>query len=113
MRGAYIYIMANKRKGTFYVGVTSDLIRRTWQHKSRVTDGFTARYGIKSLVYYECFDDVTNAITREKNLKNWQRAWKVGLVTEFNPDWRDLYGDILGLNSAGARFTRDSGSSPE
>ena len=97
MRKPGVYIMANKPRGTFYVGVTSDLVRRVWQHKSRQVEGFTSRYEIKSLVYYECFEDMPNAIAREKVLKRWRRSWKMDLITGFNPDWRDLYEDIWGV----------------
>jgi len=92
----YVYVMANDRNGTLYVGVTSDLVRRVWQHKSRQVEGFTCRYNIKSLVYYECFEDMPNAIIREKILKRWRRSWKTSLIANANPDWRDLYDDILG-----------------
>jgi len=103
MRGAYTYIMANNPRGTFYVGVTSDLIRRVWQHKSGETGGFTSRYGIRSLVYYECLGDMSAAIAREKVLKRWRRSWKISLVTGFNPDWRDLYDDIIGTPDGTSR----------
>ncbi|GGP89954.1 GIY-YIG nuclease family protein [Shewanella ulleungensis] len=87
---SYIYIMANRPNGTLYIGVTSDLIRRNWEHKKGLSDGFTKEHSIKMLVYYEVFDDIYNAITREKQLKNWKREWKIKLIEKFNPRWEDL-----------------------
>jgi putative endonuclease len=83
--------MSNKRRGTLYVGVTSDLVRRVWQHKSHVVDGFTTRYGLNKLVYYERFSDMYGAIKREKSIKNWKRIWKIELIENSNPGWEDLY----------------------
>ncbi|AXS40548.1 GIY-YIG nuclease family protein [Breoghania sp. L-A4] len=88
---AYVYIMASGRNGTFYVGVTTDLSRRGFEHSSKQTDGFTARHGVSKLVWAERFDSVTDAIAREKQLKKWKRAWKLALIEEANPDWRDLF----------------------
>lgn len=90
----YIYIMAKSRNSTFYVGVTSDLSKRVWEHKNETVDGFTQKYGIKTLVYYEAFDDAENAIKREKRLKKWNRTWKMRVIEEMNPDWKDLYETI-------------------
>ena len=90
----YVYILTKARNSTFYVGITSDLPKRIWEHKNEIADGFTKKYGIKTLVYYEVFDDPENAIRREKRLKKWNRAWKMRLIEEMNPDWRDLYDDI-------------------
>ncbi len=90
----YVYIMAKARNSTFYVGMTSDLCKRIWQHKNEIADGFTKRYGIKTLVYFEKHDNAEGAIRREKRLKKWNRSWKMRLIEEFNPDWRDLYDDI-------------------
>ncbi|MFK3975025.1 MULTISPECIES: GIY-YIG nuclease family protein [Shewanella] len=87
---SYIYIMANRPNGTLYIGVTSDLIRRNWEHKNGLSDGFTKKYSINLLVYYEVFDDIYNAITREKQLKNWKREWKIALIEKQNPQWDDL-----------------------
>ena len=87
---SYIYIMANRPNGTLYIGVTSDLIRRDWEHKNGLSDGFTKKYSINLLVYYEVFDDIYNAITREKQLKKWKREWKIQLIEKFNPRWNDL-----------------------
>ena len=91
MKGGYVYIMSNKRQGTLYVGVTSNLSRRVWEHREGAVDGFTKRYGLKRLVHYESYDDIRNALQREKNLKHWPRLWKLALVQESNPDWADLY----------------------
>jgi len=82
--------MASKRNGTLYVGVTSDLPRRVWEHTSDVIGGFTKKYGVHRLVYYELHDDMTTAIAREKQLKQWNRAWKLKLIESVNPQWRDL-----------------------
>ncbi|RPA55082.1 GIY-YIG nuclease family protein [Shewanella vesiculosa] len=87
---SYIYIMANRPNGTLYIGVTSDLIRRDWEHKNGLSDGFTKKYSINLLVYYEVFDDIYNAITREKQLKKWKREWNIQLIEKFNPRWDDL-----------------------
>lgn len=91
----YVYILASKRNGTLYIGVTSRLASRLWQHRNKATDGFTAKYGVDKLVYYEAHGSVQAAITREKQLKKWRRAWKTGLIESLNPEWRDLYEDIL------------------
>src|SRR4051812_47734739 len=88
------YIMANKRNGTLYTGVTSDLVKRVWQHRSGVGDGFTSRYGCKLLVWYEVGGDMEGAIYREKQIKAGSRAKKLLLIEAMNPDWRDLWDDI-------------------
>jgi len=90
----FTYMMANRRNGTLYVGVTGDLRRRAWQHRDGGTDGFTRRYGVRMLVWYEEHADVRQAIQREKNLKHWPRRWKIALIEERNPVWRDLYEDL-------------------
>jgi putative endonuclease len=90
-----IYILASKRNGTLYIGVTSDLIKRVWQHKMSVVSGFTQKYNVKTLVYYEQHNNAESAIYREKQLKKWKRDWKVKLIEESNPTWRDLYNDIV------------------
>ncbi len=90
----WVYIMASKRNGTLYVGVTSDLAKRIWEHKNGLVEGFTHRYQVDRLVYCEPFDDAENAITRERQLKKWRRAWKIELIENSNPAWRDLYGEI-------------------
>ena len=95
MKQAFIYILASQRNGTLYTGVTTDLIRRVWQHKTRQTDGFSTRYGIHHLVYFEQHADISAAITREKQIKRWRRAWKVRLIEQRNPNWIDLYEAML------------------
>ncbi len=96
MRGRYfVYILASKRNGTLYVGVTNDLTRRTFQHKEGEGSVFTKRYQVQRLVYAEEFSDITQAIQRESNLKHWPRRWKFDLIEKLNPEWRDLYETIL------------------
>ena len=90
----FVYCMASSRNGTLYLGVTNDLVRRVHQHKSKTIRGFTAQYGVNQLVWYECYDDPINAITREKELKKWRRAWKLELIEKMNPGWIDLYDSI-------------------
>ncbi len=87
----YTYILASKKNGTLYIGVTSDLIKRVWEHKEDQADGFTKKYGVHTLVHFEVFDDIKSAIEREKQLKRWHRLWKINLIEEHNPDWKDLY----------------------
>jgi putative endonuclease len=89
-----VYINASSRNGTLYVGVTADLPRRSWEHREGVADGFTKRYGVKTLVYYELHGSMEAAILREKQIKEWKRAWKVRLIESLNPSWRDLFDDI-------------------
>ncbi len=91
----YVYILANKKYGTLYTGVTSDLSKRTWQHKNHAAPGFTNTYNLDKLVYYEIHEIAESAIRREKRLKSWQRQWKLELVDAFNPEWNDLYESIL------------------
>lgn len=95
MKQPAVYILASKRNGTLYVGVTSDLAARVWQHRNDVVEGFTKKYGVHMLVYFELHDDMESAIIREKRLKKWNRAWKLRLIEEMNPDWHDLYESIL------------------
>ena len=95
MRGGWVYILTNKRGGVLYVGVTSNLPKRAWEHREGVVQGFTKRYGLKLLVYFEWHDEITLAIQREKNIKHWSRAWKIELIEGMNPEWKDLF-DILG-----------------
>ena len=90
----YVYILTNKTHVVVYIGVTSDLVKRAWQHKNKALGGFTSKYNISKLVYFELYDDAENAIKREKNLKGWKRIWKDELIEKDNPDWRDLYEDI-------------------
>ncbi|MDH3700097.1 MAG: GIY-YIG nuclease family protein [Alphaproteobacteria bacterium] len=95
-RCGYVYILASKRNGTLYIGVTSDLVKRVWQHRTGESGGFAARYGVKGLVYFETHADIANAITREKAMKKWRRAWKIALVEANNPNWCDLFDEIAG-----------------
>ena len=96
MKNYYTYILSNKKNGTLYVGVTSDLVRRVYEHKNKIYTGFTEKYGLDKLVYYEVFDDVENAIKREKRLKAYLRQWKIDLIEKENPKWLDLYEQING-----------------
>jgi putative endonuclease len=89
-----VYILASRRNGTTYIGVTSNLPKRVWEHREGVTEGFTSEYGVKSLVWYELHDDAEAAILREKQIKKWNRAWKLRLIEEKNPEWRDLFGEV-------------------
>jgi putative endonuclease len=90
----YVYLLASGKNGTLYLGVTNDLVRRVYQHKTKATPGFTSRYGGNWLVWFEIYDDPTSAITREKEVKKWRRDWKVQLIEKENPDWKDLYDSI-------------------
>jgi putative endonuclease len=94
MRGGWVYIMTNRPNGTLYVGVTNVIGRRAFEHRSGLIDGFTKRYGLKRLVYMERYEDIGSAIQRERNMKHWPRAWKVRLILDANPDWRDLYDEL-------------------
>jgi putative endonuclease len=87
----YVYILANRKHGAIYIGVTNDLIRRIYEHKEKLVPGFTKDYGVDKLVYYEIFDDPESAIAREKRLKRWRRNWKIELIERDNPNWDDLY----------------------
>lgn len=91
----YVYILASKRNGTLYIGVTSDLVKRVWEHKNKAIKGFTEKYGVDLLVYFETSQNPTSAITREKQLKKWKRDWKIRLIEKTNPQWKDLYNEIL------------------
>ena len=95
MQQPTVYIMASERNGTLYIGVTSDLIQRVWDHKTGAVDGFTDRYAVRMLVYFELHNEMINAITREKQIKKWNREWKLRLIEEINPDWNDLYRTIV------------------
>jgi putative endonuclease len=90
----FVYLTASKRNGTLYVGVTRDLVRRTHEHRTKAAKGFTARYGVDRLVWFESYEDVEAAILREKEIKKWRRAWKLALVEKDNSQWRDLYDEI-------------------
>jgi putative endonuclease len=91
---SYVYMLSSARYGTLYLGVTSDLIRRVWEHREGMADGFTKKYGIKQLVWFEMHADVVSAITREKQLKKWNRTCMIELIQQENPYWRDLYDDL-------------------
>jgi len=90
-----VYILASKYNGTLYIGVTSNLIQRIWQHKNNLSDGFTKKYAVHNLVYYEVHNEMLSAIQREKQLKKWNRQWKINLIEKLNPTWRDLYQDLV------------------
>ena len=95
MKQPCVYILASKRNGTLYTGVTSDLVQRVWQHKNGVVEGFTRRYAVHWLVWFEIHETMASAIAREKAIKEWKRAWKIELIEQSNPTWRDLYGEIV------------------
>jgi putative endonuclease len=95
MKSYFVYILASKQNGTLYIGITNDLIRRVYEQKNDVVDGFAKRHQVHNLVYFEQTDDVKTAITREKQLKKWNRWWKIRLIEESNPDWNDLYDSLL------------------
>jgi putative endonuclease len=96
-RSFYVYILASRIGGTPYIGVTNDLIRRAAEHRLKSIKGFTKKYDVVRLIYFEQFDDAENAIKREKQLKKWNRAWKIRLIEELNPNWDDLYPSIAGV----------------
>ena len=89
-----VYILASRRNGTLYIGVTSDLIKRVWQHKNNLVDGFTKKYRVHALVWFEPHETMESAIKREKNIKKWNREWKLGLIERSNPQWQDLFKDL-------------------
>jgi putative endonuclease len=95
-----VYILASARNGTLYIGVTSDLVKRVWQHRNHAVEGFTADHGVERLVYYELHSSMEQAIVREKRLKKWERAWKLRLIEDRNPDWTDLWSEILGTSGS-------------
>ncbi len=95
MKKGFVYMMSNKQDGVLYIGVTSDIVKRVYEHKNDFVDGFTKQYNLKNLVYYEAYDEIEEAIKREKQLKNWHRDWKIELVNKQNPHWEDLYESIL------------------
>ncbi|HOG09938.1 MAG TPA: GIY-YIG nuclease family protein [Smithella sp.] len=90
-----VYILASAKNGTLYTGVTSDLVKRIWEHKNNLVDGFTKRYSVHDLVWFELHDTMDSAINREKNIKEWKRAWKLKMIEKDNPAWRDLYIDVV------------------
>ncbi|PIP72638.1 MAG: endonuclease [Nitrospinae bacterium CG22_combo_CG10-13_8_21_14_all_47_10] len=95
MKQPCVYILASKRNGTLYTGVSSDLIKRVWEHKNNLVRGFSQKYGVHQLVYFEQYEDMSSAITRERQIKKWNRAWKLRLIEEQNPEWKDLYESLL------------------
>ena len=95
MKQYYVYILTSRKNGTLYIGVTSDLLIRTYEHKQNLIDGFTKKYHVHNLVYYEVHNDIREAIIREKQIKKWNRKWKLRLIEEMNPNWRDLYNEII------------------
>ena len=96
MAGGFVYMMSNRRYGTLYVGVTSDLARRAWEHREGVVPGFTRTYALHRLVWYEAHSAIQGAIQREHNMKHWPRRWKTALVDDMNPGWEDLFGQLWG-----------------
>ena len=94
-RSPAVYILASKRNGTLYTGVTSDLVKRVWEHKNDLVEGFTLKYGVHTLVYFEMHHEMAEAIQCEKQLKKWNRAWKIELIEKTNPGWRDLWQEIV------------------
>jgi len=94
-RTYFVYILANKKKGTLYIGVTNNLLRRVLEHKDKIIKGFTSKYDVNKLVYYEMFGNVNYAIQREKRLKEWHRDWKIRLIEENNKEWKDLFYDLI------------------
>jgi putative endonuclease len=91
----YVYMLASKRNGTLYTGITSDLIKRIWQHKEGLVDGFSKQYKTRTLVYFEAYEDVEEAILREKRIKKWNRKWKIKLIEKNNPNWDDIYQRLI------------------
>ena len=111
MEEKYVYILANKKNGTLYIGVTSNLVKRVYEHKNNLVQGVTQKYNVHKLVYYEMYEDIYEAITREKQMKKWKRQWKIDLIEKLKPDWTDLYDKIidqvdscLRRNDGGCRF---------
>lgn len=94
MKNYYVYILSSKKYGTLYIGVTNNLIKRVWEHKNNLIDGFTKEYSVHTLVYYEETGDIESAILREKRLKKWKREWKINLIEKLNPEWDDLYNNL-------------------
>ena len=94
----FVYILASKKNGTLYIGMTNNLLKRVDQHKKNLVEGFTRRYGVHRMVYYEQFRDVWHAIAREKRMKEWQRQWKINLIEKDNPDWDDLFDKLVEEN---------------
>jgi putative endonuclease len=96
MKQYFVYILASKRNGTLYIGVTNNLIKRVYEHKTDLVDGFTKKYRVHNLIYYEIYNSIDDAIVREKRLKKWKRQWKIELIEKNNPEWMDLYERLTG-----------------
>jgi len=95
MKQHYVYILASKKNGTLYIDVTNNLLKRVYEHKNNLVEGFTQKYDVHKLMYYECYNDIYDAIAREKRIKKWKRQWKIELIEKQNPHWRDLYLDMI------------------
>jgi putative endonuclease len=108
-----VYILASRRNGTLYTGVTSDLLKRIWEHRSGLAEGFTKRYGVHRLVYFDIHDYLTEAIRREKQIKKWRRAWKIDLIERTNPQWHDLWPTIVGGGGMDSRLRGNDGKEDE
>ena len=98
MNQYYVYILASKKNGTLYIGLTNNLLRRVYEHKNDIIKGFTKKYSVHNLVYYERHNDINRAINREKQMKKWERQWKINLIQKSNPQWKDLYRELCGHN---------------
>jgi len=96
MKQYYVYVLASKRNGTLYIGVTNNLLKRVYEHKNNLIGGFTQKYNVCNLVHYETYNDIYDAIAREKAMKKWKRRWKIELIEKANPEWKDLYCDLIG-----------------
>jgi putative endonuclease len=111
-KGGFVYILSSRRQGTIYIGVTSDLVRRMSEHRDDLTPGFTTEYGVKRLVWMERHDDIASAIVREKQLKKWNRAWKIRLIETENPHWLDLAVSVLGFPPIASSVNAGDGPPP-
>ena len=109
----FVYILASRRNGTLYIGVTNDLLKRVHQHKERLVPGFTHKYNVHMLVYYEKYSEIYSAIEREKRLKKWNRQWKINLIESVNPDWKDLYNGLHSVSIGSIGQSMDSATSAE
>ncbi len=112
MKQPCVYIMASQRNGTLYIGVTSNLIQRVWQHREDIVEGFTQDHGVKTLMWFEQHETMESAITREKAIKKWNRAWKLRVIEEQNPEWNDLWFEIIGQSDVLARHSHDISRHP-
>lgn len=107
MKSYYVYILASQKKGTLYIGMTNNLLRRVYEHKKKLVEGFTKKYGIDILIYFEETNDVNSAIHREKQLKRWKRDWKIELIENINPEWKDLYYEYGGTDDLFDEYSKD------